>query len=121
MKTPSKGRLPKRGEVWLVDFDPKVGAEAAKCRPAVVVGENSIGRLPLRIVVPVTDWKDRYDAFVWFTKLIPTPGNGLSKDSGADAFQVKSVSISRFGRRLGRVTPGQLRDIVDAIALCIGV
>ncbi|MCK5803175.1 MAG: type II toxin-antitoxin system PemK/MazF family toxin [Lentisphaeria bacterium] len=121
MKSKSKPVHPKRGDIWLVDFNPKVGSEVAKRRPAIVVGVNSIGKLPLRIVVPITDWKDRYDAFVWFTKLAPTPGNGLSKMSGADGFQVKSVSLDRFHCRLGRVTASKLTDIVNAIALCIGV
>ena len=48
---------PKRGEIWLVDFDPAVGAEIRKARPAVVISVKDIGRLPLRIVVPITDWK----------------------------------------------------------------
>lgn len=49
--TPPK---PKRGEIWLVDFDPTTGSEIGKRRPAVVVGIDGVGRLPLRIVVPVT-------------------------------------------------------------------
>ena len=49
--------IPKRGEVWLVDFDPAIGAEIQKVRPAVIINVDSIGRLPLRMVVPVTDWK----------------------------------------------------------------
>ena len=48
---------PKRGEVWAVNFDPAVGAEIGKARPAVVIGVESIGRLPLQLVVPITDWK----------------------------------------------------------------
>ncbi len=40
---------PKRGEVWLVRFDPSAGAEIRKVRPAVVVNLDAIGRLPLRI------------------------------------------------------------------------
>jgi mRNA interferase MazF len=48
---------PRRGEIWLIDFDPAVGAEIRKVRPAVVISIDSIGRLPLRLVVPVTDWK----------------------------------------------------------------
>jgi mRNA interferase MazF len=51
---------PLRGEVWLVDFDPAVGAEIRKLRPAVVLSLDTIGRLPLRMVVPVTDWKMAY-------------------------------------------------------------
>lgn len=48
--------IPKRGDVWNVNFDPTVGAEIGKARPAVVVTVESIGRLPLRLVVPITDW-----------------------------------------------------------------
>jgi mRNA interferase MazF len=49
-----------------------------------------------------------------------TSSNGLSKDSGADAFQVKSLSNARFGQRLGMVTDAQLDAIASAIALCVG-
>jgi mRNA-degrading endonuclease toxin of MazEF toxin-antitoxin module len=48
------------------------------------------------------------------------PTNGLTKDSGADAFQVKSISETRFLDRLGELTPGQLDDIANAIAICVG-
>jgi mRNA interferase MazF len=111
---------PSRGEVWLVDFDPAVGAEIQKVRPALVVSVDSIGRLPLRMVVPLTDWKPQYANFPWFVPIPADSGNGLSKDSGADAFQTKSVSLTRFVRLLGRITPAQLEDVASAVALCVG-
>lgn len=111
---------PRRGEVWLVRFDPSVGAEIRKLRPAVVLSADGIGRLPLRIVVPVTDWKPVFGNLSWFTYIAATPANGLSKDSGADAFQVKSVAETRFATRLGTVTPTQLEEIASAVALCVG-
>jgi mRNA-degrading endonuclease toxin of MazEF toxin-antitoxin module len=46
---------PKRGEVWLIGFDPSVGAEIQKVRPAFFINLDSIGRSPLRTVVPITD------------------------------------------------------------------
>lgn len=114
-------RTPSRGEVWLVNFDPATGSETAKVRPAVVVSRPGVGRLPLRIVVPVTDWKPWYDGYPWFIRLTPDPSNGLTKDSGADAFQVKSASLDRFIRRLGVVTTAQLDAIAYAIGLSVGV
>ncbi len=51
--------------------------------------------------------------------LTPTPTNGLTKESGADAFQVKSVRRA-FLDRLGELTPGQMDDIANAIAICVG-
>jgi mRNA interferase MazF len=112
--------VPRRDEVWLVDFDPAVGAEIQKARPAVVVSVDTIGRLPLRIVVPITDWKPHYLNYPWFVELPASSANGLAKDSGADAFQIKSLSQSRFVRLLGRVTGAELDDIASAIALCVG-
>src|SRR5438874_3338415 len=96
---------PKRGEIWLVDFDPAVGAEIRKVRPAVVISMDTIGRLPLRMVDPITDWKPLYAQFPWFVELPASPANGLLKDSGADSFQTKSVSERRFVRLLGKVSP----------------
>lgn len=113
--------MPKRGDVWLLDFDPSVGAEIRKVRPAVVINLDKVGRLPLRLVVPITDWKPPYANYPWFVELPASPANGLIKDSGADAFQIKSVSLSRFVDRLGEVTPAQLDEIAEAIALCVGV
>src|SRR6266849_6436442 len=107
--------IPKRGEIWLVDFDPAIGAEIRKARPAVVISVPTVGRLPLRIVVPVTDWKPVYATFPWFVEIPVTAANGLTKDSGADAFQVKSVSEARFVRGLGKVTDAQLDEIAEAI------
>jgi mRNA interferase MazF len=103
-----------------VQFDPSVGAEIRKLRPALVVSVNTIGRLPLRIVVPLTDWQPAFAQFPWFVYLPASPANGLTKDSGADTFQVKSVSENRFVRCLGVVTSTQLADVASAVALCVG-
>jgi mRNA interferase MazF len=84
--------MPVRGEVWQIRFDPAVGDEIKKIRTAVVVSENAVGRLRLKIVVPITEWKPSFANYPWFVRLTPTPTNGLTKVSGADAFQVKSVS-----------------------------
>ncbi|MBN2023065.1 MAG: type II toxin-antitoxin system PemK/MazF family toxin [Pirellulales bacterium] len=116
----SKTPAPKRGEVWDVDFDPPQGAEIGKTRPAIVISEDVIGRLPLRIVVPVTDWKAAYANWPWFVHLVPSSTNGLSKESGADAFQVKSVSERRFVRRRGVLVAASVDDIAATIAICVG-
>jgi mRNA interferase MazF len=116
----AKVPTPKRGEVWFVDFDPSVGAEIRKIRPAVVISMDTVGRLPLRMVVPITDWKQLYANFPWFVELPASADNGLAKDSGADCFQTKSLSENRFVQLLGEVTAAQLDEIASAIALCVG-
>jgi mRNA interferase MazF len=116
----SKAPTPRRGEVWLIDFDPAVGAEIRKVRPAVVISMDSIGRLPLRMVVPLTDWKPQYAGYPWFVEIPAAQTNGLSKDSGADAFQTKSVSEARFVRRMGVLTAAEVDAVAEAVALCVG-
>jgi len=71
---------PLRGEVWRIRFDPAEGDEIKKVRTAVVISEDAVGRLRLKIVVPITEWKPRYANYPWFVKLAPTPTNGLTKD-----------------------------------------
>jgi mRNA interferase MazF len=116
----SMTQTPRRGEIWLVDFDPSFGAEIRKVRPAVVLSLDRLGGLPLRVVVPLTEWKPLYNQYSWFVRIQVTLVNGLSKDSGADAFQVKSVSESRFSRRLGAATANELDDIAAAVAFVVG-
>lgn len=112
--------MPKRGEVWIVRFDPAVGVEIRKARPAVVLSMDSVGRLPLKIVVPITDWKPTFANFAWFVHLPATLQNGLTKDSGADAFQVKSLAAIRFLNKLGELKASQMDDIAAAVASCVG-
>lgn len=69
----------KQSEIWLIDLDPTKGSEIRKTRPAVIVNDNSLGRLPLRIIVPITDWNERYSYALWMIKLFPSPLNGLTK------------------------------------------
>ena len=41
----------KRGEIWLLNLDPTIGAEIKKTRPAVIVNHDHLGKLPLKIIV----------------------------------------------------------------------
>ena len=56
---------PKRGEIWLVNLDPTIGSEIQRTRPAIVINSNIIGKLPLKLIVPITDWKDYFSLNLW--------------------------------------------------------
>ncbi len=109
-----------RGDIWMIRFDPSEGDEIQKIRPAVVMTEAGAGKMRLQIVVPITAWQSQFIRYFWMVQLKSDAQNGLSKDSAADAFQVKSLSVNRFQRKLGSVTAEQLNEISAAIALCIG-
>jgi mRNA interferase MazF len=108
-----------RNEIWLVNFDPTIGDEIQKTRPAVVVSVRTPYRHKLRIVVPITSWQEKFTDQFWMVKLASTLSNGLDQDSTANAFQVKSISEQRFIRKLGVLSDDQMDDITMAIALCI--
>jgi hypothetical protein len=44
-----------RGDVWLVNFDPTLGTEIRKTQPAVIISSDAVGRLPIKLVAPITD------------------------------------------------------------------
>ena len=43
-----------QGEIWLVDLEPTIGAEMNKIRPALIINDSELGRLPLKVIVPIT-------------------------------------------------------------------
>jgi len=111
----------RRGEIWLINLDPAVGAEIKKTRPAVIVNDDAIGTLPLKIVVPVTEWKDRFSVAPWMVRLEPDDDNGLDKSSAADAFQVRSLAHERFVRRMGNLSDTAMREISSALAIVLQI
>lgn len=105
----------RRGEIWLVDFEPSRGAEADKRRPAIIVtndGANiraeQLGRGVIT-VIPLTSSVDQVHAFQVF---LPSADTGLPRNSKAQAEQVLSVAVERVGMIIGRV-PQDLMDEVD--------
>jgi mRNA interferase MazF len=105
----------KRGDVWLVNFDPTLGTEIRKTRPAVVISSDAVGRLPIKLVAPVTDWKPHYASNLWQVRIDPTPMNGLVKPSAVDVMQLRGMDIQRFIRRLGYVSPETMEAVVLAV------
>ena len=110
----------KQGEIWLIDLDPTVGAEMNKTRPAVIVSDNQLGRLPLKIIAPITDWKENYCVAPWMIAINPSNQNGLIKKSSIDCFQIRSVSKNRLIKRIGHITYYEVLQVQEGIINVIG-
>jgi len=108
-----------RGEIWLVNLEPTLGAEIRKTRPVVVISSNAIGVLPIRLVAPISEWKNYFATNVWHVKIVPDSINGLAKTSAVDALQLRGVDTQRFVHKLGSVSPTVMKSIVAAIAAVI--
>ena len=111
----------KQGDVWLVDLEPTIGAEIKKTRPAVIINDNAIGKLPLKIIAPITQWKDYFIEAPWMVKIEPTQQNGLVKTSSVDCFQIRSVSQERLNNKVGEVTLDEVNEVKKGIAKVIGI
>jgi len=108
-----------------VNLDPTIGSEirGAKTeprkRPAVIVSRDSIGILPLKIVVPITGWRPEFAGAPWLVPLERNPRVGLVKKSAADTFQVRSVSEQRLVEKLGELGADDLERIDEGLALAL--
>ncbi|WP_204104005.1 MULTISPECIES: type II toxin-antitoxin system PemK/MazF family toxin [Spirulina sp. CCY15215] len=109
------------GEVWLVNLNPTIGAEIGKIRPVVIVSNDEIGVLPLLVIVPITGWQDRYTEKQWMVRLDANRENGLKKRSAADTFQVRSISVERLIKKLGRLSETTTSDIAFALAIVLNI
>ena len=105
----------KKGAVWYVNLDPAMGAEIKKTRPCIILNNDTIGRLPLKIIAPLTDFKERYKKVPWMVITKPTSKNGLSKISVIDVFQVRSVSQTRLVKKIGIVDDNILEACKQAL------
>jgi mRNA interferase MazF len=99
----------------MINLDPTIGAEIRKIRPAVIINHNDLGVLPLKIIIPITEYKSHYDNAPWMVKILPNIENGLTKISSIDALQIRSVSIERFVNKIGEVDLTNLNRIEEAL------
>ena len=110
----------RRGDIWLVEFEPVRGNEADKRRPAVVVSNDRANATASRLgrgVVTVVPLTSNITSVYPFQVLLPAALTGLSTDSKAQAEQVRTVAIERLTKGIGRVEPHEMAQIDDALRL----
>ena len=110
---------PRRGDVYLVSFDPTVGAEIKKTRPALVVQNDVANRgSPITIVAAITS---QFDLPLYPTEvLIDVPEGGLAVQSVVLLNQIRSIDTQRLARRLGRLRTETMERIDRALTISLG-
>lgn len=108
-------------DIWLISLEPTIGAEIKKTRPCVILNDDSMGILPLKIVAPITDFKEKYRDVPWMVQLKPDNSNKLGKVSAIDVFQVRSVSEERLIKKLGFINDNDLVRVKEALKLVFAI
>jgi mRNA interferase MazF len=112
-------QAPRRGEVWLLDFDPTKGHEQAGKRPALVLSVDLFNSGPagLVIVCPITSRNRHIRSHVE----IAPPEGGLHVTSYVMAEHIRSVSSERLVHRLGVVGATLVEAVEDRIRILLSL
>ncbi|GAB4333647.1 MAG: hypothetical protein Kow0010_20260 [Dehalococcoidia bacterium] len=111
--------MPTRGEVWWCELDPTRGSEVQKTRPVAVLSSPSFDHLPMRIVVPLTSWQDRFRSMLNKVEVKANAANGLTNDSAADFLQVRAVAVERLTQRIGRLDAALVEELAAGVAIAV--
>ena len=105
----------KRGEVWWVDFEPAVGSEVKKTRPAVIVSNDASNGAMSRVqVVPVTSNTSKLYVFESRIEVKGAQGKAM-------ADQIMTADKQRLKKRIGKVSPSEMLGIERAIKIQLGI
>ena len=100
-----------RGDVWWVNFEPSIGGEIRKKRPAIIVSNNAANKFLNRVqVIPITSNTDR---------LFPSEAyvTVAGKKGKAMADQLATVSKQRLSKRIGSISDDEMNMVVEAIKI----
>jgi len=109
----------RRGDVFMVDFNPARGSEQAGFRPALVI-QNDVGNRhsPTTIVAAISAAPER--PYPFLVRLAAGEG-GLERDSAVNASQILTVDKVRLARRLGSLSAERMREVDRALKISLGL
>lgn len=115
----TKKMYPKRGDIYLVNFDPTIGHEIKKTRPALIIQNDIANKYsPITIVAAITS---KVSTTSYPTEVsMGSKESGLSLTSSVLLNQLRSVDHRRLIKRIGRVTPKTMRQVDQAIQISLG-
>jgi mRNA interferase MazF len=110
----------RRGEIVWADLDPVRGNEASKRRPVVIVSNDGANREAEQLgrgVITVVPLSSNVGRVYAFQVLVPAARGPLRRDSKVQAEQIRSLSVERIGKSVGRLPADLLAELDDAVRL----
>ena len=117
---PVSSVIPKRGEIYLVNFDPSIGAEIKKTRPALILQNDIANRYSsVTIVAAITSFSDK-DGKMYSTEVfIGDSEGGLDNDSVALLNQIRTIDKQRLVKKLGVLKDKTMAQIDKAVQISL--
>ena len=110
---------PKRGELWLVNFDPTIGSEIRKTRPAIILQNDTANRYsPVTIVAAITT---RTDESTYPTEVPLAPTRNLKNLSVILLNQIRTIDKRRIVKKLGSVKPDIMHAVDRALKISLAL
>ena len=110
----------KQGQIWLVNFDPSIGHEYQKTRPALIIESDSY--LPLGSLITVVPISSQISKSNLLDILIPRDfHNRLMNDSLIKTRQISSFDQRRFIKMIGNCSPSILQNVLSNISLFLDI
>ncbi|MBI3784573.1 MAG: type II toxin-antitoxin system PemK/MazF family toxin [Deltaproteobacteria bacterium] len=119
-RRPASVAFPRRGNVYIVDFDPVVGSEIAKTRPAVVIQNDISNRYSAVTIVAAISSRITNPPYP-NEVLIRPPEGGLKVDSSVRLNQIRTVDKQRLRKHVGKMSPATMRRVDQAIRNSLGL
>lgn len=112
--------IPKRGELYLVNFDPTIGSEIKKTRPALILQNDIANRYsPVTIVAALTSQLN--ESAYPIEVLIESPEGGLERRSVVLLNQVRAIDKQRLVAKLGALKPESMVKVDHALEISLGL
>jgi mRNA interferase MazF len=113
-------RFPRRGEIYLVRFDPTIGHEIRKTRPAVVI-QNDVSNQysPITIVAAISS---QFSSPPFPREIVIEPEeSGLPERSAVILNKIRSVDRQRLAKKMGRISAQSMQRVDQAIRISLGL
>jgi mRNA interferase MazF len=105
----------RRGEVWWVDFEPAIGSEVKKTRPAIIVSNDASNAAMSRVqVVPVTSNVEKLYVFESPLRVKGKPGKAM-------ADQIMTADKRRLKKKIGSLSAAELLGLERALRIQLGL
>ena len=115
-----KKTFPKRGDIYLVNFDPTIGHEIKKTRPALIIQNNISNQYsPITIVAAISS---QFSNPPFPREVVVTSSeSGLPKQSAVVVNQIRSMDNKRLAKKLGRLPDESMKRVDEAIRISLGL